>query len=118
MTHEVLPEVRVVLAGPDPLLAALTALGSCQTSTYRLWAARLGMPLESVSVTVDGDYDPCWQLGIGNSRAGLSSVRVDVALEGLCAEEAACLHSVVNEHSPVLDVFEHRVPVTTTWKKA
>ena len=116
MTHEVLSEVRVVLTGPAPVQAALTALGSCQASTYRLWAARLGMPLESVSVTVDGDYDPRWQLGIGDSPAGLSSVWVAVALEGLSTEEAACLHSVVNEHSPVLDVFEHRVPVTTKWK--
>jgi uncharacterized OsmC-like protein len=97
------------------ILAALSALGSCQAGTYRLWAARLGMALESISVTVEGDYDPRWQLGMDDSQTGLSSVRVAVAVKGLSREEAACLHSVVDEHSPVLDVFEHGVPVTTRW---
>lgn len=112
------PEVSVQLSGPVPVQAALAALGSCQANTYRLWSGRLGMPLESLSVTVDGDYDPQWQLGLGGSQRGLIWVRVAVALDGLTPAEAACLHSVVNEHSPVLDVFEHRVPVTTNWRKA
>jgi uncharacterized OsmC-like protein len=41
----------------NPVEYALAALGSCQVITYQFWAAKLGIPLDAITVTVDGDLD-------------------------------------------------------------
>jgi hypothetical protein len=43
--------------GPNPVEAVLAALATCQEITYRAYATTLGIPLESVSVTLEGSLD-------------------------------------------------------------
>jgi uncharacterized OsmC-like protein len=47
-----------VLGGTDtaanPVEYALAALGSCQVITYQFWAAKLGIPVDTVTVSVEG----------------------------------------------------------------
>ena len=42
-------------SGPNPVELILASLGTCQEITYRAYATALGIPLDEVSVTVEGD---------------------------------------------------------------
>ena len=44
-------------AGPNPVELILVALASCQEITYRLYAEHLGIPLDSVSIKLEGELD-------------------------------------------------------------
>ena len=44
-------------AGPNPVELVLAALGTCQEITYRAYATALGIPLDAVSVELDGEID-------------------------------------------------------------
>ena len=41
----------------NPVQYALASLGACQAITYRIWAAQLGIDLDTVTVRVEGDLD-------------------------------------------------------------
>ena len=99
----------------NPVEFALAALGSCQVITYRFWAAKLGIPLDSVKVTVDGDLDLHGFFGFSfNTRPGFGDVRVSVELEGPASRERyEDLKREVDEHCPVLDLFRNETPVST-----
>jgi uncharacterized OsmC-like protein len=93
---------------------ALASLGACQAITYRVWAAQLGIKLDSVTVRVEGDLDLRGFYGVDDGvRAGLSAVRVEVTVAGQESEERyAELAAAVDEHCPVLDLFQNPVPVS------
>src|SRR5437870_3983575 len=40
-------------AAANPVQYALASLGSCQAITYRVWAAQLGVELDSITVRVE-----------------------------------------------------------------
>ena len=95
---------------------ALASLGSCQAITYRLWAAQLGVTLDSITVRVEGDLDLRGLFGVDDTvRPGFSAVRVEVTVAGPeSAERYAQLAAAVDEHCPVLDLFKNPVPVSRT----
>lgn len=101
-------------AGPSPVETALAALLSCQVVTYRLWAAKLGIPLEDVTVDVEGDIDLRRFYGLDDSvRPGFGDVRVTVTLGGPAGEQRYReLAEAVDAHCPVLDLFRNPTPVT------
>ena len=100
-------------SAPNPVQMALAALGSCQAITYRYWAEELGLRLDSVTITVEADFDTGAFFGFpGAGTPAPSAVRCAVALEG--PEPAARyeeLVAAVDEHCPVLDLFTRPVPV-------
>ncbi|HEX4722532.1 MAG TPA: OsmC family protein [Pseudonocardiaceae bacterium] len=99
----------------NPVEYALAALGSCQVITYQFWAAKLGIPLDSVTVTVEGDLDLHGFFGFGDVRPGFTDVRVSVQLDGAAdAERYEHLKQLVDEHCPVLDLFRNPTPTSTS----
>jgi uncharacterized OsmC-like protein len=117
--HTFAVDEPAALGGTDtaanPVEYALAALGSCQVITYQFWAAKLGIPLDSVTVTVDGDLDLHGFFGLGNVRPGFTNVRVAVHLDGAAsAEQYEHLKQLVDEHCPVLDLFRHPTPTVTS----
>jgi uncharacterized OsmC-like protein len=100
-------------AAPGPVDHALVALASCQAITYRFWAAKLGIALDDVDVSVEADLDLRGFLGFdGSVRPGFTAVRVEVTPTG--PEPAARyreLAQIVDEHCPVLDLFANPTPV-------
>ena len=84
----------------NPMQYALASLGSCQAITYRVWAAQLGVNLDSITVRVEGDLDLRGFLGVDDGvRPGLSAVRVEVTVAGPESEERyAELAAAVDEH--------------------
>ena len=100
-----------VLAGADahanPVEYALAALASCQAITYRFWAAKLGIELEGLEITAEGDLDLQGFFGLDEGvRPGFTGIRLDVTPLGPeTAERYRELADAVDAHCPVLDLF-------------
>ena len=88
-------------------------LWRCQEITYRAYASALGIPLEGVSVRLEGDIDLRGFFAVDDSvRPGYENVRGTVTLESSASEdELKTLRDVVNAHCPVLDIISRQVPV-------
>lgn len=104
--------------GANPVEHLLASLGSCQVITYRIWAAKLGVAIDTIEVDVTGELDIHGFFGLDDSvRPGFQSISVDVRLGGPETVEAyADLTRIVEEHCPVLDVLTAGVPVTASYR--
>lgn len=102
--------------GANPVEHLLAALGSCQVITYQVWAGKLGLPLDSVDVSLVGDIDLRGFFGLHpDVRPGFSGVEVEVRLTGPePAERYQELVEHVERHCPVLDNLGNSVPVKAT----
>ncbi len=99
--------------GPNPVELILGALGSCQEITYRAYATALGIPLDDVSVTLDGDIDLRGFFGVDDTvRPGFGAIKGTVHLTSSAPEaDLEMLRGAVNAHCPVLDMLVNPVPV-------
>ena len=69
-------------AGPNPVELVLAALATCQEITYRAYATALGVPLDSVSVKLDGVLDLRGFFAVDDSvRSGFTGVQGTVTLK-------------------------------------
>jgi uncharacterized OsmC-like protein len=92
--------------GPTPGVFGRGAFGSCLAIGYMMRAARAGVPIESLSVDVEADYDDGALFGTVDAPAGYSEVRYTVTVESSASE--ADILRVLDEGdaaSPYLDVF-------------
>jgi uncharacterized OsmC-like protein len=98
---------------PSPVEYALAARATCQEITYRLHADHLGIPLDSVAVTLEGDIDLRGFFAVDDEvRAGFERIWGTVALEGPASEaEYDRLKKHVDEHCPVLDLLSNATPI-------
>ncbi|MDR6867290.1 putative OsmC-like protein [Microbacterium resistens] len=116
--HRFLVDEPAGLAGDDaaasPVEYALGALVSCQVVVFRLYAQALGLTIDDIRITAEGDLDVRKLFGIDESgRAGFHDVRVRVEVTGPdTAEDYEKLRTVVEEHCPVLDLFVNPVPTS------
>jgi uncharacterized OsmC-like protein len=100
-------------AGPNPGVYGRAALGSCLAIGYAMWAARLGIPIDSLEVLVQADYDVRGELGVSDEvTPGYSEVRYTVTVE-TSAPEDAVTHwlETADRTSSWRDVFARAVPV-------
>lgn len=103
-------------AAPNPVEVALAAIISCQVVTYRVWALNLGIVLDTIEASAEGDLDVHGFFGLDESvRPGFTAVRVTVNVSGPETEARYReLHAAVDAHCPVLDLFANPTPVQTT----
>jgi putative redox protein len=99
--------------GPNPVELVLAALATCQEITYRAYATALGIPLEGVSVKLEGALDLRGFFAVKDRvRAGFNDVRGTVHLQSTASlADLAKLKEVVDAHCPVLDILRAPVPV-------
>jgi putative redox protein len=98
--------------GPNPVELVLAALGTCQEIVYATYARVLGVPLESVSVKVEGALDPRGFFGVADVPAGFQTITYTVDIQSPASEEQVRrLVDAVNSHCPVLDILRQPVPV-------
>lgn len=104
---------------PNPVEYALGALISCQIVVYRLYAHNLGLTIENLDVSAEGDLDVRGLFGADDSvRPGLSAVRVTVNITGPDSDEAYQeLEKTVDAHCPVFDIFTNQTPIDVTVTK-
>lgn len=102
--------------GANPVEVVLGGLIACQAISYQVWAAKLGVALDSVRIEAEGDIDLLGFFGIDDDvRPGFGDIRLKVRLAG--PEDAAqytALADAVDAHCPVLDNLRNPVPVTRT----
>lgn len=117
--HRFLVDEPSALAGDDvaasPVEYALGALVSCQVVVYRLYAQALGLTIDQIEITAEGDLDVRKLFGIDESgRAGFHDIRVTVDIAGPdSVEQYENLRQVVDAHCPVLDLFANTVPASS-----
>jgi len=116
--HRFLVDEPGALAGDDaaasPVEYALGALVSCQVVVFRLYAQALGLTIDEIEITAEGDLDVRKLFGIDETgRAGFHDVRVKVDIAGPdSVEQYENLRQVVDAHCPVLDLFANQVPTS------
>jgi uncharacterized OsmC-like protein len=98
---------------PNPVEYVLAALASCQEITYRAYATALGVPLESVSVALEGSLDLRGFFAVSDdARPGFTGIRETVTLKSAASpDELAKLKAVVDAHCPVLDILKNPTAV-------
>ena len=106
-------------AAPNPVEYALGALISCQIVVYRLYAHNLGLTIDSLDVSAEGDLDVQGLFGADETvRPGFSAVRVTVAIAGPDSDAAYQeLQATVDTHCPVFDIFTNPTPINVTVTK-
>ncbi|MEI6725695.1 MAG: OsmC family protein [Actinomycetes bacterium] len=100
----------------DLLLAALAA---CQETTVRMVAANMGIDLEELQVTVEGDWDPRGTLAMGKEfPIGITAIRAHtrVVVRGdERGERAERLLRSAERYCVVLGTLRDGVPVESTF---
>jgi uncharacterized OsmC-like protein len=91
-------------AGPRPDELMRASIGASLAMGYRLWGARLGVPIDAVEVEMTCEFDLRGQLGVADDvTAGWQSVRFDVTIASDAPEEAVRhLVETADRHSPML----------------
>ncbi|HEU4758732.1 MAG TPA: OsmC family protein [Dehalococcoidia bacterium] len=100
--------------GPDPGVFTRAGLGSCLAIGYMMWAAVKGIPLDSVEVVVEADYDAVGMFGVDDSVSpGWGAVRYTAKISSPApAEQVRELVAYADRYSPVLDIIRRAIPVT------
>lgn len=122
--HQFVVDEPAALAGDDvaasPVEYALGALISCQVVVYRLYAELLGIKVDDITITAEGDLDVRGLFGIDASiRPGFSDIRLAVNITGPESQERyEELGRTVDARCPVLDLFSNVTPVSAVITKA
>ena len=99
---------------PDPGVLGRGALGACMVMGYDLWAARLGVQLDDVRVTVESDFDARGMYAVDESvTPGWLAVRCRIDITSPDApERVAEVVEKANRYSPLMADVSRPVPVT------
>jgi uncharacterized OsmC-like protein len=92
--------------GPTPGVLGRAALGSCIAIGYVLEAARAGVPIASVEVEVQADFDDGALFGVSDSPPGYTDVRYEISVCSDAPEQdLQRVAEVSDSRSPYVDVF-------------
>ena len=101
-------------SGPNPGVYGRAALGTCLAIGYGMWAAKLDIPIRSLTVEVRARYDVRGEFGIDDSiRPGYLDIVYVVTVDTDASD--ADIHrwlDVADAHSSLLDDFRNPVPAS------
>ena len=103
-------------SAPSPGELVRAALGSCMAMSYRLRAAKHGIEITSVSVTVETDHELAGMLSCDSAAPpGFTAVRYHVDIESpASSDDVTAILDEADELSPILDVFVRANEVART----
>jgi uncharacterized OsmC-like protein len=92
---------------PTPGVLGRSALASCVALGYAMWAARMDLPIDELTVEVEADYDARGELGVDDGIApGYTQVRYTVSVVSSASEERVReVLDVADRYSSYRDVF-------------
>ena len=89
--------------GPDPGELMSASVGASLAMSYRLWAARLDVPIEAIEVTLLGEHDERGQLGSDDIPVGWQRLVITVSITSPAPEAAVRqVVEVANRRAPML----------------
>jgi uncharacterized OsmC-like protein len=95
-------------AGPTPGVFGRAALGSCLAVGYMMKAAAMNIPINSLEVEVQADFDDGALFGVAAPEVppGYLEVRYSVTVDSDAPEELVlAMLDEADRHSPYLDIF-------------
>lgn len=94
-------------AGPTPGVYGRAALGSCLAIGYMMRAATMNIPINSLEVEIQADYDDGALFGTAPGvPPGYLDIRYTVSIDSDASEEKIMeMLDAADRHSPYLDVF-------------
>ncbi len=114
MTVDEPPELGGTDAGMNPVELLLVALGTCQEIMYAACAALMGIPLNKVTVNVEGSLDLRGLLAMDDLvPAGYSSISYETTIDSDADDDTLKnLVDMVDAHCPVLDTLTRPIEVS------
>ena len=105
--------------GANPVEYALTALAGCVTTTLVYYAAAMGVKLNRVESTLEGDIDLQGLLDIDDSvTPGYESIQISFKIDSDAPEETLQqLIEIAKRHSPVCNTIKNATPVNISLSK-
>jgi len=101
--------------GPSPSVLVRAALSSCLAMGVKIWAARKGVSIQSVEVSVETDVDARGQFGVADAIvAGFDGVRASIRIQS--SADATVLQEIVDtslRYSPLVDAFKRSHSIAT-----
>jgi uncharacterized OsmC-like protein len=97
----------------------LGALAACGQITCQMVAAAMGIPVERIDVTVDGDLDLAGTLGISKEvPVGFEHIRVrfDVVAPQATGEQLRALREKTEQYCVVMQTLLHPPKVEVAWE--
>jgi uncharacterized OsmC-like protein len=96
----------------------LGALAACAQITCQMVAAAMGIPTQSIDVTVEGDLDLQGTLGISKEApVGFQSIRVifDVRAPGATEEQLSALKAKTEQYCVVMQTLQQPPKIENSW---
>jgi uncharacterized OsmC-like protein len=96
----------------------LGALAACAQITCQMVAAAMGIPTESIDVTVEGDLDLQGTLGISKETpVGFENLRVifDVRAPQATEEQVRALQAKTEQYCVVMQTLQHPPRIENQW---
>jgi uncharacterized OsmC-like protein len=96
----------------------LGALAACAQITCQMVAVAMGLEVEGIDVTVDGDLDLRGTLGVDRDAAvGFTAIRVDFGIDapGATAEQIERLRRKTERYCVVMQTLTSAPAIETTW---
>lgn len=116
LTTDMATSVGGGASAPTPAWLMRAALASCDATLVAMEAARAGIELTELKVTVDSESDFRGVLGVDESvNAGPRSIRVHIEVASASAsdEQLCAIVERAEAHSPVRDALMREVSMTT-----
>jgi uncharacterized OsmC-like protein len=99
--------------GPNPGVLGRGALGTCLAVGYMMWASKLGVPINGLTVEIEADYDSRGYHGVGDVKPGYTAIRYKVTVESDAPEaEVEAMLDTADKYSDYLAVFRDPQEVT------
>lgn len=99
----------------------LGALAACAQITCQMVATAMGVPANTIEVTVEGDLDLRGTLGIAKDvPVGFESIRVrfEVDAPNATPEQLAALHQKTEQYCVVMQTLTQLPAITTAWNNS
>jgi uncharacterized OsmC-like protein len=113
LTAGMTPKYGGTNAGPNPGVLGRAALGSCLAIGYAMWAARLGVPIDSLEIEIQADYDVRGELAVADEvRPGHAQIRYIVSVSSpASAEDVERWLDTADRYSSWRDNIANAVPL-------
>lgn len=93
-------------SAPNPGVYGRASLGSCLAVGYAMWAARMEVPIRSLEVEIQADFDTRAEYAVAGGRAGYEQVRCIVTVDSSApAEEIHRVIQTANAGSSYLHIW-------------